>query len=156
MTNLSDSSVFFTFTVKGQPYCMASAGVEEVIPDLPLYTAAAGQDAPCLVGYLSYRNAQIAVADMGLLLGGEPCRRCLSTRIMVVDVSSLLAPGQESRRWIGLRAENLLDYLEVQPGWFDQPEYLPPAEIGALGQYTLCIKGVDYQCVDPRHYLAAL
>ena len=64
-------------------YAIDVARVIEVVPNVELRTV---PHAPSfLTGLLVYRGKVIPVLDLGQLLGSNPCRDCLSTRIILVN-----------------------------------------------------------------------
>ncbi len=99
------------------------------IPHAPVYVA----------GLLNYRGAVVPVIDLQALLGENPARRLLSTRIMVVRFPSAAGPDRQ----LGLLAERITETrrceaADLQPAGV-QPEgakYLGPvlADSGSFVQ----------------------
>jgi chemotaxis-related protein WspB len=75
--------LLLTFTAAANSYAVDVTRVVELIPRVELRPL---PHAPLyLAGLLSYRGRVVPVIDFGLLLGGAPCRDCLSTRIILVN-----------------------------------------------------------------------
>src|SRR5580693_10375802 len=75
--------LLLTLTAGANRYAIDVTRVVELVPRVELRAI---PHAPVfLAGLLGYRGTVIPVIDLGLLLGGAPCRDCLSTRIILVD-----------------------------------------------------------------------
>ncbi|WP_435011827.1 chemotaxis protein CheW (plasmid) [Tundrisphaera lichenicola] len=93
------------FRVADVRYAVAVKRVAEVVPRVGLRAL---PHAPChLVGLLHYRGGVVPVVDLGVLMGGDPCRERLDTRIVVLDV------GGEAGGMVGLVAERVDDVRKV-------------------------------------------
>lgn len=70
---------------------------------------------PHFVGVFNYRGRIVPVADLRALVQGEPCRRRLSTRIILADAPG--EPGEPGRRGrpriYGLMAERVTETLRL-------------------------------------------
>jgi chemotaxis-related protein WspB len=67
---------------------------------------------PHFVGVFNYRGRIVPVADLRTLVQGEPCRRRLSTRIILADAPG--EGGQSGRpRIYGLMAERVTETLRL-------------------------------------------
>ena len=96
-------------------YVVDVARVVEVVPRVNLRRL---PHAPVFVaGVFDYRGNIVPVIDLGTLLGSEPCRSLLSTRIVLVDSRR---PDEQAsispRPWLlGIIAERVSDVVSVKP-----------------------------------------
>jgi chemotaxis signal transduction protein len=101
--------------------------VLEVVPHVPL-ASRPGMPA-CMAGWFAYRGGPAPVLDLGLLWGAAPCRRRLSTRIILV-------PSRQAGS-LGLLAESVTGMIHARAEEFRrgqvQPEGAPsPGPIRCL------------------------
>jgi len=90
--------LLLTFTAGANCYAVDVARVVELIPKVELRPV---PHAPLfLAGLLGYRGRVVPVIDLGLLLGGAPCRDCLSTRIILVDDTPNASGGSNDNRGV--------------------------------------------------------
>ncbi len=82
-------------------FALPARQVVEVLPDVALQSAT-GLGTGC-AGLLAYRGGAVPVLDLGRRLAGRPCRRRLSTRLVLVR-------GEDEALW-GLRAEGVTGTL---------------------------------------------
>lgn len=92
------------FRVLGVSYAIAVRRVVEVVPRVELRTLPHAPNH--LVGLLHYRGGAVPIVDLGLLMGSEPCRDRLGTRIILVEGQ---ATEGRSARLFGLVAEHVDD-----------------------------------------------
>lgn len=110
-----------------------------------------------LVGMFDYRDCCVPVVDVSLLLGAEPCRDQLGTRIILVDCGARGTPDDATappvpgpddhgtkpakgrarsvqRRMLGMMAERVNDVETIEPGQVISPPLNLPAApyLGAL------------------------
>ncbi len=78
--------------------------VEAIVPSVGLRPVPAAPAA--VAGLLRLHGRLVPVLDLGVLAGGAPCRDLLGTRILVL---------RRTRGPLGLRAERVVDTLEVDP-----------------------------------------
>ena len=152
--------LLLTFKAAESLYAVDVVRVVEVVPRVHLRRLPHAPD--FLAGLFDYRGRVVPVADLGALLGSEPCRDRLGTRIILTDVrpgdhdpaGSLdpaaaetraakskpidrRKPGRQSkaRRWLfGLIAEQVTDMASIMPGQvISSPMRLPQAPyLGAI------------------------
>src|SRR4051812_3139382 len=104
-----------TFRAHEDLFAIDAGRVVEVVPRVDLRRV---PHAPSyLAGLLNYRGRIVPVADLGLLLGAQPCRPRLSTRIILVD----RAGDERGQAALGLIAESVSEVRAV-PG---HPEVFP-------------------------------
>jgi chemotaxis-related protein WspB len=84
--------LLLTLKAGSNRYGIDVARVIELIPYVELTIVP--HSSSFLAGLLSLRGKVIPVIDLGLLLSSTPCRECLSTRIILVDVT----PGDRDSR----------------------------------------------------------
>ncbi|MFW6240510.1 MAG: chemotaxis protein CheW [Thermodesulfobacteriota bacterium] len=79
---------------------------------------------PHFVGVFNYRGRIVPVVDLCMLVRGQPCRRRLSTRIILAD-----APGEKDRPQVyGLMAERVTETLRLPgPDAREPSVFLPDA-----------------------------
>jgi chemotaxis-related protein WspB len=73
---------------------------------------------PYLAGLFNLGGALVPVVDLGLRLGGEPCRPLMSTRILIVE--------ERSGRRLGLVAERVTELRQVPDDLFTSGGAPPP------------------------------
>jgi chemotaxis-related protein WspB len=129
--------LLLTFRAAENLYAVDVTRVVEVVPRVELRRL---PHAPAyLTGLFDYRGAVVPVIDLAILLGLDPCRDRLSTRIILVD----LRPGEthrdgpsspSRRRLVGLVAEHVSDVASVTPEQvISPPMNLPQAPyLGAI------------------------
>lgn len=78
--------------------------VETIVPSVGLRPVPAAPAA--VAGLLRLHGSLVPVLDLGVLSGGAPCRDLLGTRILVL---------RRARGPLGLRAERVVDTLEIDP-----------------------------------------
>lgn len=93
------------FYLSDELYAIDSSQVVEVIPKVILRKLYHAPD--YVAGLFNYRGKILPVIDLPLLIQGNPCRLCLSTRIIIVEY-----PGKlEAKGYLGLMAEQITDTL---------------------------------------------
>lgn len=99
--------------------------VETVVPSVALRPVPAAP--PAVAGLLRLHGRLVPVLDLGTLAGGAPCREALGTRILVL---------RRARGPVGLRAERVVDTIEVDPSRLSKsPIDSPDARwLGSIGQ----------------------
>lgn len=100
----------------GQRYAVETSTVVEVVPAVHLRPVPGAL--PGVAGLFVYRGRIVPVVDLALLLGGAPCPRRLSSRILVCDRGGAAAPyGQavEDGRRLGLLAEHVTRVGDLDP-----------------------------------------
>jgi chemotaxis-related protein WspB len=134
--------LLLTFRAAESLYAVDVARVVEVVPRVDLRRL---PHAPAFIaGVFDYRGTVVPVIDLAVLLGSEPCRHRLSTRIILVngrpaDHNQESRPGgagehdrgepkgqdatpeahhrPEQRQWhLGLIAEQVSDVASITPG----------------------------------------
>lgn len=90
--------------------------VETIVPSVGLRPVPGAP--PAVSGLLHYHGGLLPVVDLGVLAGGGPCRDLLGTRILVL---------RRARGAIGLRAERVVDTIELDPSSFERPPIDSPA-----------------------------
>jgi chemotaxis-related protein WspB len=90
-------------------YAMPCKQVVEVVPMVKLDPVPGA--GPYVTGQFDYRGQVVPVIDLRRLVAGEPCRACLSTRIILVEQL-----GADRRmRPIGLLAERVTETINEDP-----------------------------------------
>lgn len=98
--------LFLIFQLGLERYALDATRVVEV---LPLIGITKMPHAPVgVAGVLNYRGAPVPVIDLTELILGEPARRCLSTRIVLVHNG----PAGGDTRMLALIAEQTTDTLQ--------------------------------------------
>ncbi len=119
------------FYLGEERYVLDSARLVEIIPQVnlrPVY-----QVPQYVAGVLNYRGKVVPVVDLGLLIQGNPCCRCLSTRIIIVNYP--LANGKT--HYLGLLAERVTDTLNPSNQEFTKLEEASPCK----GEVSLLPRG---------------
>ena len=93
--------LYLIFKAGENQYALETAGVLRVVPYVRLRPY---PGAPVYIaGILNFRGGPVVVIDLGLLMNNTPCRRFLSTRIILAAHTS---PGGK-RILLGLLAEDI-------------------------------------------------
>ncbi|MEA5535717.1 chemotaxis protein CheW [Crocosphaera sp. XPORK-15E] len=93
------------FHLGDEKYAIDSKQVAEIIPQVLLRKL---YQAPKYVaGVFNYRGKIVPAIDLCHLIGGYPCRHCLSTRIIMVNYP--MPDG--TTRYVGLLAERVTDTM---------------------------------------------
>ncbi|MCX6878494.1 MAG: chemotaxis protein CheW [Verrucomicrobia bacterium] len=95
-------------------YALATASVVKVVPCAALKAAPGAP--PAVVGILNFRGQPVPVLDCSLLLTGQPCPLCYSSRIILQTIH---IDGRE--RMLGLLGENLTRVQSFEEGDFIEP-----------------------------------
>lgn len=103
------------FKLQDDAYAIDSTKVIEVIPFL--LTQKIPMTPKFITGMANYRGNPVPVIDLGLLLNEKPCRKQLSTRIILVSVSI----GSRFKKIIGLLAENVTEAIKTPKEWRPKP-----------------------------------
>jgi chemotaxis-related protein WspB len=95
------------FYIEDERYAIKS---QDVIEILPLTTIKKSHQTPDMVsGLIHYRDRLVPILDVCRLIRGTPCRPYLSTRIILVNVST----DQHSPRLLGLLTERVTQTLHL-------------------------------------------
>jgi chemotaxis-related protein WspB len=95
--------LLLSFHLGERSYATPCRQILEIVPLTGLEAVPGGP--PYLAGQFDYRGRVVPAIDLRQLLTGEPCRGCLSTRIVIVEQT---APQAELRA-IGLLAERVTE-----------------------------------------------
>jgi chemotaxis-related protein WspB len=134
------------FTLGDETYAIASRSVIEVVPLLafrPLAAAPAG-----VRGVFVHRGRLAPLVDLACLLGHEPLRDRLSTRVIIVAPP----PGPAGRlARLGVAAENVLSLCDDAAA----EDRLPPIADPTAPYLGACLRlgGRTIQCLDVDHLL---
>jgi chemotaxis-related protein WspB len=104
--------LFLLFQLGQDRYALDAAGIAEVLPLVeitPIPQAPMG-----VAGLFNYRGAPVPAIDLSALALGQPARRRLSTRIVLVHYPD----GQGDSRKLGLIAEKATETMRADPGNF--------------------------------------
>jgi chemotaxis-related protein WspB len=104
--------LFLQFEMGPDRYVLAASAVREVLPLVdvrPVPHAPAG-----VAGVVNCRGSLVPVIDLSLLVLGQPARRCLSTRMILVDYPD----GRGGRQPLALIAERATRTIERKPEAF--------------------------------------
>lgn len=113
------------FAIGRDRYALDTADVAEV---LPLVDVTRIPHAPAgIAGVLNFRGSPVPVVDLGVLFGGTSVPVCLSTRLILVRVSS-----PTTHELIGLIAEQVTSTLRCQESDF-MPSGVAPGRAPYLG-----------------------
>ena len=104
--------LLLSFRLGERAYAMPCSQILEVVPLTTLDPVPGAP--PYVAGHLDYRGRIVPVVDLRQLVAGEPCRKVLSTRIIVVEQT---APHAVLRA-IGLVAERVTETVTMEPGEF--------------------------------------
>lgn len=107
--------LFLLFQIKDERYCLEASRVVEVAPMVTFRTIP--HTPPYVSGVFSYRGTIVPVIDLSTLLGGEPARPLLSTRIILVDHVG----RDSSHHTLGLLAEHVTETISRKEEDFRPP-----------------------------------
>ena len=94
-----------------QPYALELLKVQEVVLPAPLLSLRGAP--PHMLGIMNLRGQVVAVMDLGLYLGGEPCLIDQATRIVVLE-----SEGQS----LGLRVSAVDDVANLSESQIEPPD----------------------------------
>lgn len=114
------------FEAGNNRYGIEASEVIEVIPVVAFTNIPHAP--PYVAGLFNYRGSVVPVIDVQVLLGENPARRLLSTRVIVVRFAR--APGAEHQ--LGLLAEHVTETRHCKPEDF-QPAGVQPEGAQYLG-----------------------
>lgn len=130
------------FSIGDDRYGLPVAAVAEVTPVLRLKQLPGAPD--WVAGLCNFRGSAIPVIDLSALAGGAPCRRVLSTRMIVVDYRR----PDGSVRLLGLLAERATETALIADGELappgvrtDETPWLGPVAVS--GGEVVQLVGVD-------------
>ena len=118
-------TLFILFRMGCDTYAIEARQVVRVVPlaslkEFPLTP-------PGIVGLLDFHGSPVPIVDLGLCATGTPCRRLLTTRVMLVTYA---APAGE--RLLGIMAEGVCRSVRFDPKRFVNPG-IDPGEARYLG-----------------------
>ena len=119
-------------------YAIDSLQVVEVIPRVNLRPIHQAPD--YIVGLCNYRGAIVTVLDLGQLIQGQPCRRFLSTRIIIANY---LQPSGGTTD-LGLIAERVTETLKKSDDVFS-PVHIEAKDKSYLGGIAMDKRGMIQQ-----------
>ncbi len=119
-------------------YAIDSLQVVEVIPRVNLRPIHQAPD--YIVGLCNYRGAIVTVLDLGQLIQGQPCRRFLSTRIIIANY---LQPSGVNT-YLGLIAERVTETLKKSDDVFS-PVHIEAKDKSYLGGIAMDKRGMIQQ-----------
>jgi len=98
--------LFLIFKAGESQYALETTRVLRIVPHVKLRPR---PDAPAYIaGILNFRGGPVVVIDLGLLINHAPCRRFLSTRIIITDHT----PANGQRMLLGLLAEDMTTIIK--------------------------------------------
>lgn len=115
--------LLLTFSVDACRYAIDVARVVEVVPRVALRPIPHAP--PYLAGLFNLGGELVPAVDLGVRLGGEPCRPRLSTRIIIASDSA--------GRRLGLIAERVTELITAPDDLFTARHAGPPREAPYLG-----------------------
>ena len=98
--------MLLVFKVGEDRYGVDVNAIVEVTPSVPLQSIPQVPD--YVVGLLNFRGKVVPVFDLSRLIAHSPARRCLSTRIMLVELK------QMDGKMVGLLAEEATETIKVR------------------------------------------
>ncbi len=139
-----------TFQVGNDRLALDIRRLREVVPRVQLQRAAGSPD--WLAGVFIYRGRIIPVLDLHRLLGADECPPLLSSRILLVPLSSPRGESTEEKL-VGLLAAGVAEIRDLVPGESLLPPLNAPGEPN-LGQ-TLADRGEILHLIDLDRFLPA-
>ncbi|MCP4497595.1 MAG: hypothetical protein GY825_12535, partial [Phycisphaeraceae bacterium] len=101
--------------IEGRGFAVPTTHVEEVVPMVE--TRSLPESPPWLIGIFDHRGALTPLLDLHLLVGADPARSLVGSRIMVVRMTTGESRDPDgARRTVGLRAESVEEVVDVEPG----------------------------------------
>ena len=123
------------FYIDENLYAIDSLQVVEVIPRVNLRPIHQAPD--YIVGLCNYRGAIVTVLDLCKLIQGQPCRKFLSTRIIIANY---FQPGGVST-YLGLMAERVTETLKKSDDLFSHV-HIEAKEKSYLGGIAMDKRGM--------------
>jgi len=104
--------LFLVFQLGPDRYALEAKRVAEVLPLVDIKNIPHAPNG--IAGVFNYRGTPVPVIDLAQLTLGQPARRCLSTRIVLVHDMS----GWGEQRVLGLMAEHATETVRRDPADF--------------------------------------
>ncbi len=95
------------FYISNKKYAIDATSVEEIIPLVRIESIAEAKGN--IIGYINYRGTMIPVIDLALQLTGQPSRKLLSTRIIIINTSGF----DQGDMLIGMIAEKVTETKHI-------------------------------------------
>ncbi len=109
------------FTAGRDRYAIAGSQIVEVIPYLHIEKLASQPE--LIPGIINFRSVPVPVVDLSLLLTDKPCRRRLSTRIILTRYNAEnAAPPKSASQIVGLLAEDVTESVNISKSGAFQTE----------------------------------
>jgi len=115
--------LFLVFSLGNNRYAVAASEVVEVLP-LVNWKSLPGAP-PGVAGIMNYRSDPMPLLDLSELALGTPCRKWMSTRIVVIDY-----PAKDTSRTLGLLAEGVTGTIRRH-----EEDFMPPGLTTANAPY---------------------
>ncbi len=114
------------FSVDSDRYALEAKDIIEVLPLVALKRVPPAP--PYLAGLLNYHGTSVPVIDLNLLMTGTPCRKALSSRILLAQYhlpDGCLKP-------LGLMAEEATETARIDPDSLRPSEIISTPYLGKL------------------------
>ncbi|MFH7321624.1 chemotaxis protein CheW [Desulfurivibrio sp. D14AmB] len=105
------------FAIKDDRYAMPTERIVEIIPLVRFKKIP--KTADHVAGMINYHGEPVPVIDLGVLIGGSPCDRYYSTRIILVNY-----PLAQGEKLLGIMAERATSMISNQEGQIDSGRIL--------------------------------
>ncbi len=103
-------STFLLFAISKKYYALPATQVQVVLPNLIKPNIHPSSSCDYLAGWLSYQDSKVPVIDLCMLHAKRPTKRLLSSRIILINYSTLTT----DRFVLGLLAEKVIETVQVQ------------------------------------------
>ncbi len=134
------------FELEGRRYGMAAVHIMEIAP-LPTIRAIPGTP-PAVLGAFVYRGVMTPALDLSIATGGAPCRKMLSTRILIIN-----HPCNDGvSRPLGLVVERATETISAEQHQ-TQPKNVASPAAPFLGAMLKINTGEIIQIVEPKNIL---
>jgi len=137
--------------IEGRGFAVPTTHVEEVVPMVE--TRSLPESPPWLIGIFDHRGALTPLLDLHLLVGADPARSLVGSRIMVVRMTTGESRDPDgARRTVGLLAESVEEVVDVEPGGEEDFPGLQTESHAYLGS-VIRRNGTTFHMIDPDRIL---
>ena len=106
--------LYIQFHVNNNRYAISAEQVVAVVPIVSLHTIPKVPE--YIVGLMNYHGDSIPVVDVTCLMEGRTIHKNLSTRIVLVSITTI----GNKRKIIGLMAEKLTEFMRIEESRFKE------------------------------------
>jgi len=140
------------FYIGGKKYAIDAKTIKEIIPIVKIESIA--EDSDNIFGYINYRGTMIPVIDLALKLTGNPSKKLLSTRIIIINTGSSLIDNT----LIGMIAEKVTETKHIDDNEIKYPVLEENEKLlnGIIYENDVIVRCIKYDQLLPNTNSAGL